>query len=189
MSTSRLRYARLFSLPYPISEILRYTTEGPIAGLFDECSTVADLYDAVGVLREGVTRRGSRFKVTKIGPGRYNEIIDWLELCGYPVEGLRIEQRARSRRRRQTTTKEAAMTPEERDRQYGHLYGRMTKEQMDRLYGHLSDAEIAAEITRLRTEGDDDIRHADELDRLADRMEAGGYQTVGELIEAQKKAQ
>ncbi len=79
---------------------LGYTTYAPLRDgrlrLFGEWATAADVYDAIGLLREGVTRRGSRFKIEGIGPYRYGEILDWLEACGYPIEGLRLPARAKA---------------------------------------------------------------------------------------------
>jgi hypothetical protein len=84
-------HARILSLPYPISEKLRFSAS-PASTLFHEYSTAKDVYDAIGLLREAV-RRDSRYHIDGFGVGRYNEVVDWLEDCGYPVTGLRIERR------------------------------------------------------------------------------------------------
>lgn len=92
------RHSRIFSLPYPISENLRFPPS-PTAGIFSEFSTAADLYDAIGLLREGVMRRGSKFKIEGIGRTRFNDTLDWLAECGYAVDSLYVPVRTKARQR------------------------------------------------------------------------------------------
>ena len=68
---------------YQTAQHLRYSQ----TWLFDHA---AQVYDAIGALREGVTRPHSRFRIDGIGPVRFNNIIDWLARCGYPTDGLRV---------------------------------------------------------------------------------------------------
>jgi len=79
--------AGLLTLDYDVRVRLHYDTK---LNLFTEYSTAANVYDAIGLLREGVVTRGSPFKIEQFGPHSFNRVIDWLEDCGYPINGLRI---------------------------------------------------------------------------------------------------
>jgi hypothetical protein len=85
--TTREYHAKtsILTLTHSIVEQLRNSTD-----LFHEFSTAADVFDALGLLREGARMPGSRFKIDGLGPTRFNAICDWLWRCGYDVEHLRL---------------------------------------------------------------------------------------------------
>jgi hypothetical protein len=95
-------HSRLSTVGANISDRLRYglylvkNTGGPsprFEPLIHELATGADVYDAIGLLREGVVVGTSRFKIEGFGPVSFNVVVDWLEACGYPVAGLRVPVR------------------------------------------------------------------------------------------------
>jgi hypothetical protein len=75
----------ILTLTYSIGEQLRSSMD-----LFHEFSTAADVFDALGLLREGVRVPRSRFKIEGLDGVRFNAICDWLWRCGYDVEHLRL---------------------------------------------------------------------------------------------------
>jgi hypothetical protein len=81
------RYTSISTFGEPLAQLLLHHTNGLLPY---GSQTAANVFDAIGLIREGIVRQGSRFKIDQIGPVRFNEVIDWLAQCGYPVDGLRI---------------------------------------------------------------------------------------------------